>query len=149
VLGIIQRYFEAGFKTLSLADSAGHAYPDQVARMFEAVFNLDPTVECTCHFHNTYGLGLVNCYAAMQAGVKFFESSIAGLGGCPFTKVAAGNVCTEDFIHSLQRTNQRVDINLSKLTALAKEWAAFFKREMPGLVYKLEPLNAHKQGERK
>jgi hydroxymethylglutaryl-CoA lyase len=148
VLGIIQKYFEAGFKTLSLADTAGHAYPDQVARMFDAVFRIDPTIECTCHFHNTYGLGLANCYAAMQAGVTYFESSLAGLGGCPFTKVAAGNVCTEDFVHSLQRTNQRMDIDVSGLIALAKELAAFFNREMPGLIYKSGPLSAHEESER-
>jgi len=136
VLDIIQKFLDAGFKTLSLADTAGYAYPDQVKKMFSAIFALDPTLECTCHFHNTYGLGLANCYAAMQVGVTYFESSIAGLGGCPFTKVAAGNVCTEDFVHSLRRSGLRTDIDLPKLIELAKEFGSFFKREMPGLVHK-------------
>ncbi len=136
VLSIIEKYLNAGLKTISLADTAGHANPNQVTQIFEAMFKLDPTIECTCHFHNTYGLGLANCYAAMQSGVKYFESSIAGLGGCPFTKVAAGNVCTEDFVHSLQRTNIRKDLDLMKLIDLAKEIALYFHRDMPGLVYK-------------
>ena len=147
VLGIIQKYFDAGFKTISLADTAGYGYPDQVIKLFNAVFHLDPTAECTCHFHNTYGLGLANCYAAMQAGVTYFESSLAGLGGCPFTKVAAGNVCTEDFVHALQRSGHRMDIHLPGLIAIAKEQAAFFNRELPGLVYKSGPVNTHQESE--
>ena len=144
VIGIIQKYLNAGFRNISLADTAGHAYPDQVSRMFEAVFTLDPSVECTCHFHNTYGLGLSNCYAAMQAGVTYFESSIAGLGGCPFTKVAAGNVCTEDFVHSLHRAGMRKDIQVLPLIELAKELSGFLKRDMPGLVYKAGPIHYEK-----
>jgi len=136
VLSMVEKYLNAGLKNISLADTAGHAHPDQVTTMFEAIFKLDPTVECTCHFHNTYGLGLANCYAAMHVGVRYFESAVAGLGGCPFTKVAAGNVCTEDLVHSLQRSGLRKDIHVSRLIALAKDLAGFFDREMPGTVYK-------------
>jgi hydroxymethylglutaryl-CoA lyase len=136
VLSIIEKYLNAGLKNISLADTAGHAHPGQVTSMFEAIFKLDPSVECTCHFHNTYGLGLANCYAAMQVGVKYFESALGGLGGCPFTKIAAGNVCTEDLVHSLQRSGIRTDIDLGRLITLTKEFAGFFNREMPGIVYK-------------
>ncbi len=136
VLGIIHQYLAAGLKNISLADTAGHAYPQQVEQLFESIFRLDPTIECTCHFHNTYGLGLANCYAAMEMGVKYFESAVAGLGGCPFTKIAAGNVCTEDLVHSLQRSGLARNIDLARLVTLAKEFAAFFGREMPGVVYK-------------
>jgi hydroxymethylglutaryl-CoA lyase len=143
VLGIVQRFLGSGLKNISLADTAGHAAPDQVERMFEAIFKLDTHAECTCHFHNTYGLGLANCYAALKVGVKYFESSIAGLGGCPFTKVAGGNICSEDFVHYLQRIGKRTDIDLSKLIELAREVATFFGREMPGMVYKAGPIKTH------
>jgi hydroxymethylglutaryl-CoA lyase len=136
VLSIVQKYIDAGLKNISLADTAGHATPDQVEKLYEAIFKLDSSVEATCHFHNTYGLGLANVFAAMKIGVQNYESSIAGLGGCPFTKVAAGNVCTEDFVHALQRMGFTKEINLLKLVELAKEFSAFFNREMPGLVYK-------------
>ena len=76
-------------------------------------------VEWTCHFHNTYGLGIANCLAAMRAGVTTIESSVAGLGGCPFTKIAGGNVCTEDFVHMLQRMGLRQDVRLATLIAVA------------------------------
>jgi hydroxymethylglutaryl-CoA lyase len=137
VLGIVRKYLQCGLKNISLADTAGHAQPFQVKRMFEEILKLDPTAECACHFHNTYGMGMANCVAAMEVGVRSFESSFAGLGGCPFTKVAAGNVCTEDFVHFLHRIGKRGDVSLEKLVILARDVAAFFDREMPGLVYKL------------
>jgi len=143
VLSIIGRYLEAGLKNISLADTAGHANPEQVEAMFGSVFALDRTIQATCHFHNTYGLGLANCRAAMGSGVTSFESSFAGLGGCPFTKVAAGNVCTEDLVHYLHRIGRRTDINLAVLIDVARDVARFFNREMPGTVYKTGPLSAN------
>ncbi len=141
VLGIIRRYLEADLKLISLADTAGHADPEQVEELFGQIFKLDPAIQATCHFHNTYGLGLANCRAAMRSGVTSFESSFAGLGGCPFTKVAAGNVCTEDLVHYLQRIGMRTDIDLAALIDVARDVAGFFNREMPGMVYKTGPLS--------
>ena len=77
----------------------------------------------------------------MHSGVTSFESSFAGLGGCPFTKVASGNVCTEDLVHYLQRIGMRTDIDLAVLIDVARDVATFFNREMPGTVYKTGPLS--------
>jgi hydroxymethylglutaryl-CoA lyase len=140
VLGIIKRYLDAGLVNISLADTAGHANPEQVEDLFGRIFKLGPSIQATCHFHNTYGLGLANCRAAMRLGVRTFESSFAGLGGCPFTKVAAGNVCTEDLVHYLQRIGKRTDVDLACLIDLARDVSRFFDREMPGMVYKTGPL---------
>jgi hydroxymethylglutaryl-CoA lyase len=140
VLDIVRAYLEAGLRNVSLADTAGHANPAQVERLFGAVRALDPAVECTCHFHDTYGLGMANIFAALRAGVTSFETSFAGLGGCPFTKVAAGNVATEDFVHALQRQGERRDIDLAVLVETARDVAAFFGREMPGRVQRTGPI---------
>lgn len=140
VFSVVRTYLEAGLRSVSLADTAGHAHPKQVAEMIEGVLRLDPAIDLTCHFHNTYGLGLANCFAAISAGVHNLESSFAGLGGCPFTKVAAGNVCTEDLVHSLQRMGLRTDINLDVLINLAQNVSAVFGREMPGLVHRAGAL---------
>ena len=110
VVAIVETFLDAGLRGLSLADTAGHATPDDVADLYTRVRALDDTAEWTCHFHNTYGLALANCYAARQAGVASFESSVAGLGGCPFTKVAGGNTCTEDLVHAWQRNGARTDV---------------------------------------
>lgn len=145
VMRIVESYLNAGLRNISLADTAGHASPDQVERMFSAIYEFDDGVECACHFHNTYGLGLANVYAALKAGVKYFESSVAGLGGCPFTKIAGGNVSTEDLVHMLQRMDFRQDIKLENLIELAKDVSAVFDREMPGTIYKVGPVNAHRE----
>jgi hydroxymethylglutaryl-CoA lyase len=134
VLDMVRAYLDAGLTSISLADTAGHAHPAQVERLFGAVFALGPGIECACHFHNTYGLGMANLFAAMRAGVTSFETSFAGLGGCPFTKVAAGNVATEDFVHALQREGARGDIDLDRLIELARDVGAFFGRPMQGYV---------------
>jgi hydroxymethylglutaryl-CoA lyase len=134
VLGIVKAYLEAGIRNISLADTAGHAHPWQVEGLFGAIRKLDPGVELACHFHNTYGLGLANCMAALRVGVTYFESAFGGLGGCPFTRLPAGNVSTEDLVHSLQRMGLRPDIDLDALLKAARQVAAFFDRELPGLV---------------
>ena len=136
VLEMVAAYLEAGLYNISLADTAGHAHPAQVERRFAAVFDLDANIECTCHFHNTYGLGMANIMAALRAGVTSFETSFAGLGGCPFTKVAAGNVATEDFVNALQLQGLRKDVDLERLIGVAGDVAEYFGREMPGCVYK-------------
>jgi hydroxymethylglutaryl-CoA lyase len=140
VLGMVRTYLDAGFRQISLADTAGHAHPSQVEELFGAVMKLAPDVECTCHFHNTYGLGMANVYAAMRMGVTHFETSFGGLGGCPFTKVAAGNVATEDFVFALHRQSLRPDIDLARLIALARQVAHHFGRELPGYVQKTGPV---------
>lgn len=134
VLDLVKAYLDAGVRNVSLADTAGHAHPQQVRELFGAVRDLDGGVEMACHFHNTYGLGLANCVAAMECGVSTFETAFGGLGGCPFTRLPAGNVCTEDFVHSLQRMELRRDIDLDRLIEVSGEVAAFFGRELPGLV---------------
>ena len=136
VLDIIKAYLEAGIRVVSLADTAGHAHPAQVEELYTAIRQLDPQAELACHFHNTYGLGLANCYAALKSGVTYFESAFGGLGGCPFTKVPAGNVSTEDLVHSLQRMGLREDIKLVALLDVARQVSAFFERELPGFILK-------------
>ena len=125
---------------LSLADTAGHAYPDQVERLFGKLQRLHPGIEAACHFHDTYGAGMANVFSALRAGVVSFESSFGGLGGCPFTKVAAGNVATEDLVHTLQRDGRRTDVSLEALVETARDVAAFFDRELPGRVHRTGPV---------
>ena len=136
VIAIISGYLEAGIKNISLADTAGHANPAMVEKLFAEIFKLDPNVNAACHFHDTYGMGLANCYAALKSGVKYFESSFAGLGGCPFTAVASGNVCTEDLVHMLHRMGMRSDIDIKKISEVSADAVKFFNRDLPGVIFK-------------
>ena len=147
VLDICRAYLEAGLTRISLADTAGHAHPEQVTHLFTALRALAPEIRTACHFHDTYGVGMANVFAALAAGVSSFETSFAGLGGCPFTKVAAGNVATEDFVHALQRMNVRADVDLPVLISLARDVSGFFGREMPGRVHKTGPVPAGSRAE--
>ena len=142
VLGIVATYLEAGLTSISLADTAGHAHPDQVRAYVQKVLALDPAAKVTAHIHDTYGLGMASVYAAMEAGARAIETSFGGLGGCPFTKVAAGNVATEDLVHGLQRIGQRNDIDLAALIGVTRDVAAHFGRVLPGCVYKTGPITA-------
>jgi len=141
VLGIVNNYLEAGIRNISLADTAGHANPFQVERLFTEIFKLDPSVNCACHFHDTYGLAIVNAYAALKTGVRYFESSFAGLGGCPFTAVASGNVCTEDIVHMFHRMGIREDINIEKIIEVSLDTEKFFNRPLPGVIHRTGVIN--------
>lgn len=132
----IETLFTAGLKNIILADIAGHAHTFQVEKLFTKIRTQAPTIDLAAHFHNTYDLGLANCFAAMFAGVKYLESDFAGLGGCPFTKLRPGNVSTEDLVHSLQRSGLCKEINLEKLIELTIDVSRFFDQELPGFVMK-------------
>lgn len=136
VYSIIEKYIDAGIRLISLADTAGFANPEQVERMYSKVFGMSNELELACHFHNTYGMGIANCYAAYKVGVQYYEAAFGGLGGCPFTKKAAGNVPTEDLIEMFQNFGLLKQINLSELVELAKSVSNYFDRELPGYVYK-------------
>jgi hydroxymethylglutaryl-CoA lyase len=76
----------------------------------------------------------------MKVGVRYLETSFAGLGGSPFSAVTSGNVCTEDFVHLLQRMNLRRDIQLDRIIEVAKDASQFFQRDLPGTIHKTGPI---------
>jgi hydroxymethylglutaryl-CoA lyase len=145
VMGIVAAYLDAGLDAISLADTAGHAHPAQVTAYVRRILAMESNARITAHIHNTYGLGMANVYAAMNAGATSIETSFGGLGGCPFTKVAAGNVATEDLVHGLQRAGHREDIRLDALIDVARSVAAYFGRDLPGCVYKTGLIHAGAQ----
>lgn len=140
VLRLVDRFISAGIRLVSLADTAGHAVPSQVERMFCDVRAIDPDVVCACHLHDTYGLAMANACAAMNAGVRYFEAAFGGLGGCPFTALAGGNLCTEDFVHLLQREGHRRDISLEAICDVATDAGRLLDRQLPGFVHRTGPI---------
>ncbi len=143
VMRIVGRYVEAGLKMISLADTAGHANPAQVEELFTKLRTLAPDVLYACHFHDTYGLGLANAFAAYRVGVESFESAVAGLGGCPFTAVTGGNIATEDLVHMFARMNVRRDVELEPLIDAAKQAEQFLGRQLPGRTHITGPVPEH------
>lgn len=102
VAEVVKRMMELGCDEIDIADTIGVGTPGQIAAVFEDLFTFAPKEQFSGHFHDTYGQALANIYAAMQAGVSIFHSSIAGLGGCPYAKGATGNVATEDVLYMLK-----------------------------------------------
>lgn len=136
VLRLVGRFIDAGIRLISLADTAGHAAPSQVERLFFDIHAIDPDVVCACHLHDTYGMAMANAWAALNAGVRYFEAAFGGLGGCPFTALAGGNLCTEDFVHMLQREGHRRDISLDAISEVARDAGGFLGRPLPGVVHR-------------
>ena len=83
--------------------------------LINEVKKLIPTTSLAVHFHDTYGQALANIYAALELGIRNIDSSVAGLGGCPYAKGASGNVATEDVVYMLQEIKLKTDIDLQKL----------------------------------
>lgn len=117
---IIKRYEAMGVKEVSLADTTGMAQPKQVYYTLEYLKNEFPNMTYSMHFHNTRGMALANTFAALQQGVTRYDSSIAGLGGCPYIPSATGNVATEDIVHMLEEMEIDTGIDLEHLLKVAK-----------------------------
>jgi hydroxymethylglutaryl-CoA lyase len=119
-LALAQRLAEAGCSELAFGDTTGMANPAQARRFFQRAAAELPGVELTAHFHNTRGQGLANALAALEAGVRSFESSFGELGGCPVPAGATGNVASEDLVSMLHEMGCRTGIDLERLLACAR-----------------------------
>jgi hydroxymethylglutaryl-CoA lyase len=109
---------------LCLCDTTGRATPDQVERLFASCLSRYPRVKrWAMHAHDTYGLGLANVHAAWRQGVRVFDASFAGLGGCPFAPGATGNVATEDVVWMLERMGVTTGVDLDALIPVARDGA--------------------------
>jgi hydroxymethylglutaryl-CoA lyase len=102
VVHIAEACLEAGADTVGLADTVGYANPAQVGRLFRRVKTVAGDRLTSAHFHDTRGLGLANVVAALGAGIRSFDASLGGLGGCPYAPGASGNVATEDLVFMLE-----------------------------------------------
>ena len=115
VLRLVERVVAAGADSVSIADTVGYANPKQVREVFAAARRIAGAKLDAAHFHNTRGLGLANCLAAIEVGVRSLDSSMAGLGGCPYAPGASGNVITEDLVFMLESMGLKTGIDFAKL----------------------------------
>jgi hydroxymethylglutaryl-CoA lyase len=112
---IAAKFLAAGADQLVLADTIGAAHPQQVRELTAALVANHGAERLGCHFHDTRAMGLANVYAAVESGIRRFDSSIAGLGGCPFAPGASGNVATDDIVMMLQQMGFETGVDLDKL----------------------------------
>jgi hydroxymethylglutaryl-CoA lyase len=139
VLDFVERFVGEGFDGISLADTTGMANPRQVRELVAKVLDRFPPPNdafYTLHFHNTRGMGLANVIAGIEAGVRSFDGSVSGLGGCPFAPGATGNICTEDMVNMLEDMGYDTRVDLAKLLAVARRIPAIVGHDVPGQVMK-------------
>jgi hydroxymethylglutaryl-CoA lyase len=117
VVRMAEQVIEAGADESGLSDTTGMANPAQVRRLFKKVRAAIGARTGAAHMHNTRGLGLANCLAAYDVGVRSFDASLGGLGGCPYAPGASGNVVTEDLVFMFEAMGVRTGIDLEKLIA--------------------------------
>lgn len=132
VVRLAAQLVEVGVDEVGLSDTTGHANPAQVRRLFSRVRAEIGERTGAAHLHNTRGLGLANCLAAFDVGVRTFDSSMAGLGGCPYAPGASGNVVTEDLVFMFEAMGVHTGVNIERLLAAR----APLKAGLPG-----EPLH--------
>jgi hydroxymethylglutaryl-CoA lyase len=118
---VARTLFDMGCYEVSLGDTIGVGNPASISRMIEACAKKVPIELLAGHYHDTYGMAIANIYASLQLGMAAFDSSIAGLGGCPYAKGASGNVATEDVVYLLHGLGIETGIDLAKLAGIG-DW---------------------------
>ncbi|MGC1184512.1 MAG: hydroxymethylglutaryl-CoA lyase [Candidatus Dormiibacterota bacterium] len=125
-----------GASEISLADTIGVADPSQLAALVELVAARVPLSWVSLHLHDTRAMGLANALAGYQAGVRRFEGSVGGIGGCPFAPRSTGNVCSEDLLYMLERMGAGIQADIAVLCSTAQWLEKLLGRELPGRLYR-------------
>ena len=131
VAQVSKALYEMGCYEVSLGDSIGTGTPAKTQAMIEAVARAVPIGKLAGHYHDTYGQALANIYASLETGVATFDSSVAGLGGCPYAAGASGNVATEDVLYMLHGLGIETGVDLNSIVETGEWICAILKRE-PG-----------------
>jgi hydroxymethylglutaryl-CoA lyase len=117
---LAEKLHKMGCYEISLGDTIGVGTPGRIRTMIEAVAKRVPIGRLAGHYHDTYGQALANIYTSLEAGVRTFDSSVAGLGGCPYAKGATGNVATEDVIYMLDGLGIETGVDLMKVLRIGQ-----------------------------
>ncbi|HET8971277.1 MAG TPA: hydroxymethylglutaryl-CoA lyase [Candidatus Nanopelagicales bacterium] len=136
IVGLAERLASTGVEEIAIADTIGVGVPADVRELVPMVRAVTGDIRLRAHFHNTRNTGYANALAAYEAGVRVLDSSLGGVGGCPFAPKATGNIATEDLVYLLERSGVRTGVDLEALIA-ASEWLGEqLGRPTPALVSK-------------
>jgi hydroxymethylglutaryl-CoA lyase len=134
VVSLVKRMAKMGIYEISIGDTIGVADPKQVRRLVGKLVKAVGAKKLAMHFHDTRGTAMANILAALDLGVRTFDSSLGGLGGCPHAPAATGNVATEDVVYMLHRMGFETGINIEKLIELNKWMTTEIGHELPSRV---------------
>ncbi len=137
VVDAVSRYSDLDVDSVSLADTTGLANPVLIEQTLAAVGEVVPLDRVVLHLHDTRGLGMANVVSALQSGVRRFDTSFGGLGGCPFIPGATGNIATEDTVYLLHSLGVQTGVSLEAVASCSREMEAFLERSLPGRMHAL------------
>ena len=142
VMSVVKRFVELGMDEAVLADTTGMAVPGQVGRVAKRALRVagGTGTEIGLHLHNTRNTGYACAYVGFEAGIRLFDASLAGIGGCPFAPKATGNVATEDLVSMLERSGARTGVDLAALLEASVWLEGELHHPTPGLVAKAGPV---------
>jgi hydroxymethylglutaryl-CoA lyase len=141
VLKMVETLLRYGIHQLVLADTTGMATPPKVKRLLKEVMPMAASTPVGLHLHDTRGMGLVNVMAGLEMGVSHFDTSLGGLGGCPFVEGAAGNIATEDTAYLMDTLAIQTGIEIPKVACWSQRLSRFFGRTLQGKLYRLSSNN--------
>jgi hydroxymethylglutaryl-CoA lyase len=136
VIAVAKRLYAMGCYEISIGDTIGVATPIQVQSLFKKLKKVIPIKSLAGHFHDTRGMASANIFAAYEVGVRVFDSSLGGLGGCPYAPGSSGNVATEDLVYLLHGLGIQTGIDLEQLIEINKWLAEKMGKELPSKVSK-------------
>ena len=136
---VAMRLAEMGVAEISFGDTIGVATPTGVGTLATHALEGLGGAQISMHFHDTRGLGLANCFSALEAGIEMFEGSIGGIGGCPFAPRSTGNVCSEDLLFMVQQSGYDTGVDVWSMVAAARELAADLGKDLPGKLHRAGP----------
>ncbi|TAL87157.1 MAG: hydroxymethylglutaryl-CoA lyase [Candidimonas sp.] len=129
VVDVAQRFMALGCNEIDVADTIGVGTPKRVRQVMDAVTRIIDPARVSGHFHDTYGQSLANILASLQAGIRIFHTSVAGLGGCPYAKGATGNVATEDVLFMMDGLDIETGVDLNEVVDIGMWISAHLGRK--------------------
>ena len=145
VFDIAEQLIDAGADELNIADTVGYANPTQVRRMLTEIARSAGGIPVAAHFHDTRAMGLANVVAAVDAGIRRFDASLGGLGGCPFAPGASGNIATEDCVYLLESIGLSTGIDIQGLLDVRERLDGWLPEErVEGRLMKARPAKTFK-----
>lgn len=135
VLPVVERLFEMGCYEVSIGDTIGKATPQDVDELLSLIEKEDWISKIAGHYHDTYGLALANVIESMEWGVNTFDTSVGGIGGCPYAPGAAGNLATNDLVYYLHASGMKTGIDLAKLQQVSEFMQTLLDHPLPSKVF--------------
>lgn len=143
VYDLTKHHLDSGVEEMAFADSTGMGNPQQMKRMLPRLLEICGNVPVTLHLHNTENKGYANVVAALESGIRQFDTAFGGLGGCPFIQGATGNIATEDTVHMLSQMGYNTGIDIHQVASISQDMQQWLGTPLPGLMYGLVNQNKY------